>query len=199
MLANNTQFIWTSLRITNNIYNQFPKFSSIFCDCPRLFQSVQNSMTFSWLEMPSNSCRFSSLNGNPGLFRPLFVFGIVKPFSDVYFKLISHLQFFLSFRCRGWFHHLSGDALWKSLSAGAGVAVGRRGVGFGRPFVLFFHYFGWNKDLEIRDNVFIETLQLETYKEKGDVYSRVRTAGNWSTGRHYDHLLQQTFKRLAVK
>ena len=77
------------------------------------------------------------------------LFSIVKPSFDVVwhivrlFKLISHLEFFLSFRCRGGFHHLSGNALWERLPASAGVAVGRRGVGFRRPLVLSFHYFGW--------------------------------------------------------
>ena len=107
------------------------------------------------------------------------LFSIVKPSFDVVwhivrlFKLISHLEFFLSFRCRGGFHHLSGNALWERLPASAGVAVGRRGVGFRRPLVLPFHYFGWNKGSKIRDNVvFLQTLQLETYTEKGDAYSQ---------------------------
>ena len=37
-------------KITNNFFLKFPQFSSILCGFPWLFQSVQNSLTFSWLE-----------------------------------------------------------------------------------------------------------------------------------------------------
>ena len=37
-------------KITNNIFLKFPEFTRILCHFPRLFQSVQNSLTFSWLE-----------------------------------------------------------------------------------------------------------------------------------------------------
>ena len=45
ILANNTQLIYISLIILNNIYLKFCHFSSILCDFPWLFQSVQNSLT----------------------------------------------------------------------------------------------------------------------------------------------------------
>ena len=37
-------------KITNNICLKFPELSSILCDFPWLFWSVQNSLTFPWLE-----------------------------------------------------------------------------------------------------------------------------------------------------
>ena len=43
-------FHFSSILIINNICLKFPEFSSISCDFPRLFWSVQNSLTFHWLE-----------------------------------------------------------------------------------------------------------------------------------------------------
>ena len=37
-------------KISNNIYLNLSQFSSILCGFPWLFQSVQNSLTFPWLE-----------------------------------------------------------------------------------------------------------------------------------------------------
>ena len=66
ILSNNTQLIWISLKISNNIYLKISHFSSILFHFPWLFQSVQNSLTFPWLEntFPHFS-RFSSPSGNP--------------------------------------------------------------------------------------------------------------------------------------
>ena len=50
ILANNTQLIYISLKILNNIHLNFFHFSSILCDFPWHFQSPQNSLTFPWLQ-----------------------------------------------------------------------------------------------------------------------------------------------------
>ena len=47
MIHSSFKYHW---KITNNFFLKFPQFSSILCGFPRLFQSVQNSLTFPWLE-----------------------------------------------------------------------------------------------------------------------------------------------------
>ena len=48
--------------------SEIPWLSGILCDFPQLFQSVQNSLTFPWLENVFPFCpRFSSPSGNTDL------------------------------------------------------------------------------------------------------------------------------------
>ena len=61
-------------KITDNICLKYPEFSSILCDFPWLFQSVQNSLTFPWLENAFSFSHFSSLSRNPDRIAPLRLF-----------------------------------------------------------------------------------------------------------------------------
>ena len=65
ILARNTQFIKISLKNNRQHLFEIPLVFQYFVWFSLLFQSVQNFLTFPWLEMPSHFSRFCSPSENP--------------------------------------------------------------------------------------------------------------------------------------